>query len=54
MAQSEHLRGAHPSLDHLLPFHVALGAAGEDKGRILHKNFLLSLSESAYSFGDNS
>ncbi|KAG0371157.1 hypothetical protein BGZ54_009516 [Gamsiella multidivaricata] len=52
MAQSKYLRSAHPSLDHLLPFHVALGAAGEDKAKILHKNFFLSLSESAYSFGE--
>ncbi|KAF8928748.1 Extradiol ring-cleavage dioxygenase, class III enzyme, subunit B [Dissophora ornata] len=52
MAQSKHLWSAHPSLDHLLPFHVALGAAGEGKGKILHKNFMLSLSESAYSFGE--
>ncbi|ORZ05864.1 putative aromatic ring-opening dioxygenase LigB subunit [Lobosporangium transversale] len=53
MAKSPHLYSAHPSLDHLLPFHVALGAAGEDKGKVLHKNFILSLSESAYSFGEN-
>ncbi|KAF9361494.1 hypothetical protein BGX26_002844 [Mortierella sp. AD094] len=53
MAQSKYLWSAHPSLDHLLPFHVALGAAGSDKGKVLHKNFVLSLSESAFSFGEN-
>ncbi|KAG0204666.1 hypothetical protein BGX28_003454 [Mortierella sp. GBA30] len=53
MAQSKYLWSAHPSLDHLLPFHVAIGAAGGDKAKILHKNFILSLSESAYSFGEN-
>ncbi|KAG0305261.1 hypothetical protein BGZ98_004393 [Dissophora globulifera] len=53
IAQSEYLRPAHPSLDHLLPFHVAIGAAGADKGKILHKNFALTLSESAFSFGEN-
>ncbi|KAG0239000.1 hypothetical protein BGX31_003123 [Mortierella sp. GBA43] len=53
IAQSKHLRSAHPSLDHLLPFYVAIGAAGGDKGKILHKNFLLSLSESAFSFGED-
>ncbi|KAG0262036.1 hypothetical protein BG011_000389 [Mortierella polycephala] len=52
MAQSKFLYSAHPSLDHLLPFHVAIGAAGSDKGKVLHKNFMLSLSESAYSFGE--
>ncbi|KAF9109167.1 hypothetical protein BGX27_007929 [Mortierella sp. AM989] len=53
MAKSTYLWSAHPSLDHLLPFHVALGAAGGDKGKVLHKNFILSLSESAFSFGEN-
>ncbi|KAF9579683.1 hypothetical protein BGW38_003959 [Lunasporangiospora selenospora] len=52
LANSEFLRPAHPTLEHLLPFHVALGAAGGDKAKILHKNFLLSLSESAFSFGE--
>ncbi|CAO3564377.1 unnamed protein product [Mortierella alpina] len=53
MAQSKYLWSAHPSLDHLLPFHVAIGAAGGDKAKILHKNMIVSLSESAYSFGEN-
>ncbi|KAG0006622.1 hypothetical protein BGZ80_005206 [Entomortierella chlamydospora] len=52
IAQSKYLSSAHPSLDHLLPFHVALGAAGGDKAKALHKNFMLSLSESAFSFGE--
>ncbi|KAI1312663.1 hypothetical protein EDD11_002862 [Mortierella claussenii] len=53
MAKSQCLYSAHPSLDHLLPFHVALGAARDDKAKILHKNFILTLSESAYSFGEH-
>ncbi|KAF9439294.1 hypothetical protein BGZ76_006023 [Entomortierella beljakovae] len=52
IAQSKSLWQAHPSLDHLLPFHVAIGAAGKDKGKVLHKNFMLSLSESSFSFGE--
>ncbi|KAG0222333.1 hypothetical protein BGW42_006682 [Actinomortierella wolfii] len=53
IAQSSLLRQAHPSLDHLLPFQVALGAAGDDKAQAIHKAFQWSLSASAYSFGDN-
>ncbi|KAF9138555.1 hypothetical protein BGX30_009037 [Mortierella sp. GBA39] len=52
MAESKYLRLAHPSLDHLLPFHVAIGAAGGDEGKVLHKTFMLSMSMSAYSFGE--
>lgn len=52
MAASKYLRSAHPSLDHLLPFHVAIGAAGGDEGKVLHKAFMLSMSMSAYSFGE--
>lgn len=26
-------RGAHPTFEHMLPIHVGVGAAGEDKGR---------------------
>ncbi|KAG0367171.1 MAG: Extradiol ring-cleavage dioxygenase, class III enzyme, subunit B [Linnemannia gamsii] len=52
MAASQYLRKAHPSLDHLLPFHVAIGAAGGDVGKALHKSFMLSMSMSSYSFGE--
>jgi len=52
LAQSNLLRLAHPSLDHLLPFHVAIGAAGGDHAKILHKRLYLSLSDSAFSFGE--
>ncbi|KAF9409929.1 hypothetical protein BGZ94_001821 [Podila epigama] len=52
IAKSPYLAAAHPSLDHLLPFFVAFGAAGADKGRSLHKNNILTLSESAFSFGE--
>ncbi|KAG0011714.1 hypothetical protein BGZ81_002036 [Podila clonocystis] len=52
IANSPHLAAAHPSLDHLLPFFVAFGAAGADKARKLHSNNILTLSESAWSFGE--
>ena len=42
---------AHPSEDHFLPLHVALGAAGENvQGRVLHRSFQGSLSMAAYAF----
>ncbi|KAF9976843.1 hypothetical protein BGZ73_007642 [Actinomortierella ambigua] len=53
IAESKLLHLAHPSLDHLLPFQVALGAAGDDKAQAIHKSFMWSLSASAYAFGDN-
>ncbi|KAF9937395.1 hypothetical protein BGZ75_005785 [Mortierella antarctica] len=53
IAQSEFLPWAHPSLDHILPFYVAIGAAGGDKARVLYKNRFGGLSETTYSFGEN-
>ncbi|KAG0261283.1 hypothetical protein DFQ27_003070 [Actinomortierella ambigua] len=53
IAESKFLPLAHPELDHLLPFQVALGAAGDDKAQAIHKDFLWSLSSSAYAFGDS-
>jgi len=40
---------AHPSEEHLLPLHVALGAA-EGPGRVLHSSFTNSLSMAAFAF----
>ena len=53
IVQSEFLSKAHPSLDHILPFYVALGAAGSNKARILYKNLFGGMSETTYSFGEN-
>jgi len=43
----------HPSDEHLLPLHVAFGAAGEGaRGRSLHRSFTLgNLSMASYAFG---
>jgi 4,5-DOPA dioxygenase extradiol len=43
----------HPSDEHLLPLHVAYGAAGEGaRGRPLHRSFTLgNLSMASYAFG---
>lgn len=38
-AQAPHARDNHPTEEHLLPFHVALGAAGEGwRARLLHES----------------
>lgn len=45
-------RQAHPTMDHLMPLHVAAGAAGEDPGRrfwTLHEG---SLGWAQYRFGE--
>ncbi|KAF9947360.1 hypothetical protein BGZ72_010631 [Mortierella alpina] len=52
IAESEFLPMAHPSLDHILPFYVAIGAAGGDKAKILFKNHFGGMSETTYSFGE--
>ncbi|KAF9284996.1 hypothetical protein BGZ68_004260 [Mortierella alpina] len=53
ITQSELLSKAHTSLDHILPFYVAIGAAGGDKARILYKNRFGAMSETTYSFGEH-
>ena len=45
-------RRAHPSFEHLLPVHVAAGAAGEDKGRQLWTLPEGSMSWAQYRFGE--
>eukprot|EP00897_Mesotaenium_endlicherianum_P000524 jgi/Mesen1/10472/ME000083S09977 len=45
------LRQAHPTLEHLLPMHVAVGAAGSDAGAKLFSKVEFSFSEAAYGFG---
>ena len=51
--QAPYAEENHPSDEHLLPLHVAYGAAGEGaRGRPLHRSFTLgNLSMAAYAFG---
>ncbi|MDN3519892.1 dioxygenase, partial [Aquisalimonas lutea] len=44
-------RAAHPREEHLLPLHVAAGAAGEDVGRRVFQDRVLGSMQSAYIFG---
>jgi 4,5-DOPA dioxygenase extradiol len=44
-------RKAHPTLEHILPMHVAAGAAGSDLGEQLWTFLELSLSWAQYRFG---
>ena len=46
-------REAHPREDHLMPLHVAVGAAEEDPGRVVHAedDFLGGIALSSYRFG---
>jgi len=45
------LRKAHPSLEHLLPLHVAGGAAGSDPGKKIFHKHELSFSNASFAFG---
>lgn len=44
-------RDAHPREEHLLPLHVAVGAAGDDPGHRTLKDVVLGSVESAFRFG---
>ena len=46
-------REAHPTEDHLMPLHVAVGAAEAEAGRIIHseKDFRGTIALSSYRFG---
>lgn len=46
------LRKAHPSLEHLLPIHVAGGAAGDDAARKVFHKHEMSFSSASFLFGD--
>jgi aromatic ring-opening dioxygenase catalytic subunit (LigB family) len=44
-------RDAHPREEHLLPLHVAVGAAGTDLGRKTLTDVVMGAVESAFRFG---
>ncbi len=44
-------RDAHPREEHLLPLHVAVGAAGDDAGRRTFTDVVMGAVESAFRFG---
>jgi 4,5-DOPA dioxygenase extradiol len=52
LARSQKGREAHPTLEHLLPIHIAAGAAGSDVGERLWTFPERSLSWAQYRFGD--
>lgn len=46
-----HYRDCHPTAEHLMPFHVALGAAGTDSGKRLLEDYFATLAWGSYGFG---
>jgi len=50
-AEAPGAREAHPHEDHLLPLHVAAGAAGEDRGVRTFEDTVMGGVQSAYRFG---
>jgi aromatic ring-opening dioxygenase catalytic subunit (LigB family) len=50
-AKAPAAREAHPREEHLLPLHVAVGAAGNDPGRRTLKDVVMGAVESAFRFG---
>ena len=50
-AKAPFARAAHPREEHLLPLHVAVGAAGDDPGRRTLKDVVMGAVESAFRFG---
>ncbi|KAG1578741.1 hypothetical protein G6F48_011695 [Rhizopus delemar] len=49
--QHAHYRDCHPTAEHLVPFFVSLGAAGQDRGVKLVEDYYARLSWSCYGFG---
>lgn len=47
----KHFRDCHPTAEHLMPYHVALGAAGQDTGKKLLHDYFSTLSWGSYAFG---
>ncbi|KAI5818748.1 Extradiol ring-cleavage dioxygenase, class III enzyme, subunit B [Pyronema omphalodes] len=52
LLQHKSARQAHPTFEHLLPVHIAAGAAGDDKAEQLFTMTEMSLSWAQYRFGD--
>jgi 4,5-DOPA dioxygenase extradiol len=52
LLQRSDARKAHPSFEHLLPVHVAAGAAGDDQGKQLWTLPEGSMSWAQYRFGE--
>lgn len=46
-----YFRACHPTAEHLVPYHVALGAAGEDAGKKLLEDYYSTLSWGSFAFG---
>jgi 4,5-DOPA dioxygenase extradiol len=51
LSQHKHFRDCHPTAEHLVPYHVALGAAGEDAGKKLLHEYYSTLSWGSFGFG---
>ncbi|KAI9310278.1 aromatic ring-opening dioxygenase LigB subunit [Dichotomocladium elegans] len=49
--QHKHFRDCHPTAEHLVPFHVALGAAGDDQAVKLLEHYFATVGFSSYGFG---
>ncbi|KAI9026404.1 Extradiol ring-cleavage dioxygenase, class III enzyme, subunit B [Phycomyces nitens] len=49
--QHPNFRDCHPTAEHLVPFHVALGAAGEDRGVKLLEDYFATLGWGCFGFG---
>jgi aromatic ring-opening dioxygenase catalytic subunit (LigB family) len=50
-AKAPSARQAHPREEHLLPLHVVVGAAGNDRGQRTLKDVVMGAVESAFRFG---
>lgn len=52
-AQGPHAARNHPTEDHFLPLHVAMGAAAGDRGRRIHRSHAYAILQmDAFAFGD--
>lgn len=52
-AKAPAARIAHPHADHLIPLHVAAGAASDDAGVCIFRDRIADIATSAYRFGGN-
>lgn len=52
-AKAPAARIAHPHADHLIPLHVAAGAASDDAGVCIFRDRIAGIATSAYRFGGN-